>query len=71
MVAAPCIGIVKKFSSQAKSRALAKARLMNWSSPVAQWVGAKPKLGLMRSPGVPWKLFPLISCLMNVRHQAD
>ena len=38
MVAAPCIGIVKKFSSQAKSRALAKARLMNWSSPVAQWV---------------------------------
>ena len=62
MVAAPCIGIVKKFSSQAKSRALAAARLMNWSSPA---VGAKPKLGLMRSPGVPLKLFPLIKLVMN------
>ena len=51
----------KKSSVLRQQRALS-TRLMNWSSPA---VGAKPKLGLMRSPGVPLKLFPLIKWVMN------
>ena len=60
----------KKVQFSGKEQSSSKSTINELEQPRSS-VGAKPKLGLMRSPGVPWKLFPLISCLMNVRHQAD